>query len=105
MMDYRHARAALAYMRQALEQAEATAVKIERHWRDEAEAIAMEQAAKSRRCARHQTSWTRADEYRYQCARERLFPRFGRDLERVQRKIERQRLAIEAHQTKYRFNA
>lgn len=104
MMDHRHARAALAYMVQALDRSKNAAHLIEKHWRDEAESIAMQQADKSRRCARHQTSWTSADERRFQVARETLFPRFGADLERLERKIERQRRAIEAHRRKYRFN-
>lgn len=103
-MNYRQARIALAYMEQALAATLATAEKVARNWRDEAEAVAVAQAAKSRRCYRHQTSWTAADESRFATAHDALFPRFGRDLERLEAKAARQRLAIATLLRKHRFN-
>lgn len=103
-MNYKEARQHLAMLQRRYEETRILIAAIDRHWRDAAEEIAVRQAGKSRRCYRHQTSWTAADERRYLIARDTLAARFGHDRDRSERKAQRQLASIEAIKRKYRFN-
>jgi hypothetical protein len=77
---------------------------IKRQMKDRAESAAMAQANKSRHVARHCTSWTAADESRFQIHFAAEVNRRAGEIRSLVHKRARQEAAIAAFLDRHRFN-
>lgn len=105
MMPPDRLRSMLAHMEAAVADARRNLVLAERALSKRAEGETIRLRPKSRHYHRSMSRWTGADEAEYWRVLDRLLVVAGPDLDRLQRKIDRQEAAILALRQKYRVNA
>lgn len=103
-LTYSEATAQLARMRAALTVTRGHLDTIKRQMKDRAETAAIAQAGKSRYVARHCTSWTSADEARFQIHFTAEVNRRAGEIRSLVHKRARQEAAIAAFLERHRFN-
>ncbi|TWG96306.1 hypothetical protein L598_002700000360 [Mesorhizobium sp. J18] len=104
MMTRDALRAVLARMEASLADTRRNLIFAERALSDKAEAETIRRRPKARYYHRRMSRWTGADEAEYRRILDDLLSVSGPDLDRLQRKIERQNAAIEALRHKYGVN-